>query len=103
MNIRPLRDLLVIRRAPGYAPPETIGGIFLPDYRKSHDEPGILLRNATGAVCEVLAAGPKAEVKVGQLVHVKDYGGHLAGDEVTVKGETVVIIRERDLNGLVVT
>jgi co-chaperonin GroES (HSP10) len=98
--IRPLRDLLVIRRAPGHEPPEMLGGIHLPDYRTRTDEPGIRLSNATGAVCEVLAAGPKCDVKVGQLVHVKDYGGHLAGDEFTHDGKTLTIIRERDLNGI---
>lgn len=88
--IRPLRDLLVIRplKQPGM-----IGLIHIPDTERCRDK--------TGVWAEVVAAGPKVELAhVGTKVHVAAYGSHLAGDEVTVDGEVLTLIRERDINGV---
>lgn len=89
--IRPLRDLIVIRPL---AVPGKVGLIHLPDLGMSS--------NKSGCVCEVIAAGPKVEAAfVGVKVHVPAYGSHPAGDEVVCEGETLTIIRERDINGIV--
>ena len=89
-TIRPLRDLLVIR---ALVQPGMIGGIHIPDSG--------LQRDKTGVWAEVVAAGPDVELaKVGTRVHVCAYGSHLAGDEIVVGGETVTMIRERDVNGV---
>lgn len=90
--IRPLRDLLVIR--PIGKPPGKIGDIYIPDLGTS--------QNKNGCICEVLAAGPKVELaKVGSHVHVMAYGEKPAGDEVTINGEKCIMIRERDITGVV--
>ena len=88
--IRPLRDLLIIRpdRTPGM-----VGLIHLPDLVTSG--------NKSSCICTVVAAGPKVELAtVGKKVLVESYGIKPAGDEVTVDGETMTMIRERDLVGV---
>ena len=88
--IRPLRDILVIRpdKQPG-----TIGLLHLPDMGTSS--------NKSGCVCEVLAAGPKVELaKVGTKVLVPAYGSHPAGEEVICDGQRVILLRERDIHGI---
>lgn len=89
--IRPLRDLLVIQpeKTPG-----KIGLIHLPDMGTS--------QNKSGCICRVMAAGPKAVLaKVGDRILVQAYGSHPAGDEVMVDGETMTMIRERDIDGVI--
>ncbi len=88
--IRPLRDLLVIQpeKTPGM-----VGLLHLPDLSTS--------RNKSTVVCKVLAAGPKVTTAtVGSRVVVESYGIHPAGDEVIVNGQTLAMIRERDIVGL---
>lgn len=88
--IRPLRDYLVLRPL---AQPGMIGRIHIPDSE--------MLRDKTGVWCEVVAAGPTVELaKVGWEVHVTAYGSHPAGVEVEHAGEKLVVIRERDVNGV---
>lgn len=88
--IRPLRDLLLLRPL---AKPGMIGSIHIPDFEKQ--------ANKTGGWCEVVAAGPKVELAhVGKRVHIAAYGAHWAGDEVIVEGEKLVLIRERDIDGV---
>ncbi len=108
--ISPLRDLLLLRpiEAPG-----RLGLLWVPDIGKSG--------NKSSVVCDVLAVGPgwherhfegpkkgllrarfnKMTVKPGDKVSIAAYGGHFAGDEVEHNGEILVLIRERDINGLV--
>lgn len=88
--IRPLRDLLVIRpdKTPGM-----VGLIHLPDLVTSG--------NKSSCVCTVVAAGPRVELAtVGSKVLVESYGIKPAGDEVECEGETLTMIRERDLVGV---
>lgn len=107
--IRPLRDLLVIRpeKTPGM-----IGALHVPDIGLSG--------NKATCVCEVMAAGPgfhprihdgrkkglyrerfvPTQSKVGDRVLVESYGSHPAGDEVICDGETLVMVRERDIVGI---
>jgi co-chaperonin GroES (HSP10) len=88
--IRPLRDLLVIRpeKTPG-----KVGLLHLPDMGSSS--------NKSGCICKVVAAGPKTVLaKVGDRILVQAYGSHPAGDEVMCDGETLTMIRERDIDGV---
>lgn len=88
--IRPLRDLLVLRPK---AKPGMVGLIIIPDSGKQRDK--------TGGFCEVMAAGPLAtETPVGTVVHVTAYGDKFAGEEVNCGGETLLMIRARDVNGV---
>ena len=73
--------------------PGKVGLIFIPDMGTSS--------NKTGCVCTVVAAGPEAtEVHVGDKVLVQAYGSHPAGDEVTINGVVHTMIRQRDLDGV---
>ena len=114
--ITPLRDQLVLRplKEPG-----KLGLLYVPDIGMSG--------NKNSAVCEVLAVGPgdyrrrplKREeedrgcimgkrfgdlvpctAKAGDKVMVACYGTHFAGDEVNIGGEKFIIIRERDILGI---
>lgn len=107
--IRPLRDLLVIKpeKEPGM-----LGLLVIPDMGTSS--------NKTSCVCKVMAVGPgfhpviqegnnkgllrshfvKTTAKVGDRVLVPAYGSHPAGDEVICDGETMTMIQERDIVGI---
>ncbi len=95
MNIRPLRDRLLVKRL---AEEETSkGGIIIPDSAKEVPAEG-----------EVIAAGPgkkddngniiALEVAVGNKVLFSKY----AGTEVKINGEEHLIMGEDDILGLVV-
>jgi co-chaperonin GroES (HSP10) len=89
--IRVLGDMLVLEPL---TTPGVLGGIIIPDKGN--------LRDATGGFCRVLSAGPKCVLaKIGDKVHVKAYGSHFAGDEYEHEGKKVVLIRERDVTGVV--
>jgi co-chaperonin GroES (HSP10) len=89
--IRPLRDVLFLR--PSTEALGMVGLIHMPEISK--------LSCKTTAVCEVVAAGPKArDVKVGSKVRVEVYDKHYAGDEAVVEGEKLIVIRERDIVGI---
>ena len=89
--IRPMRDVLVLRPL---TRPGMVGLIVIPDSGRQRDK--------TGGYCEVVAAGPKSVLaKEGAIVHVTAYGDHYAGEEFQHEGETLVLIRERDINGVV--
>ncbi len=91
--MKPLRDMLLLTDK---IPPGMIGLILVPDIGTS--------ANKSGCFCEVLAAGPKCElVKVGDTVHVSAYGSHPASElELEYQGKKCFLIRERDVNGVVV-
>jgi co-chaperonin GroES (HSP10) len=89
--IRPLGDNLVLEvlNAPG-----KVGGLYMPDTGR--------LSEATGVYCRVLGRGPKCkDVVVGDTVHLKAYGQHPAGIEIKHEDKNLVMIRERDINGIV--
>lgn len=74
-------------------PPGKVGLIHIPDTGK--------LSQATGSRALVLAAGPEArQATQGSEVWVKAYGSHLAGDEIEHDGEKLILIRERDVDGV---
>jgi chaperonin GroES len=64
-----------------------------------------------GTRCEVIAAGPgrlqpsgdriPMEVRVGDHIHLTAYGTTAAGAEVIVRGEKLIMVRARDINGIV--
>lgn len=94
--IRPLRDYLVLQplEKPGMA-----GALYLPDMKS--------LDSKNGLRALVIAAGPECgpdkfwKVKVGDEVHVTAYGTTAAGAKIKLGDETVILIRARDINGVV--
>ena len=89
MKIKPLSDRVLIQ--PNPAEEKTAAGLIIPDTAKEKPLAG-----------KVVAVGPgtsevKMEVKVGdQVLYGKD-----AGTEVTVEGETYLIMRQSDIFAII--
>jgi chaperonin GroES len=94
MKLRPLQDLVVIRRVA--AEEKTVGGIFIPDTAQEKPVEG-----------EIVAAGPGARSEDGKIrpldVEVGDrvLFGKWSGTEIKLDGEELIIIKESDLLGVV--
>ena len=94
MKLRPLQDLVVIRRVA--AEEKTTGGIFIPDTAQEKPVEG-----------EIVAAGPGARSEDGKVhplgVEVGDrvLFGKWSGTEIKLDGEELIIIKESDLLGVV--
>ncbi len=89
MNIKPLSDRVLIQ--PNPAEEKTAAGLIIPDTAKEKPLAG-----------KVVAVGPgtsevKMEVKVGDTVLYGKY----AGTEVTVDGETYLIMRQSDIFAII--
>ena len=87
-KITPLHDRVIVK--PAAAEEKTASGIIIPDTAKEKPQRG-----------EVLAAGPgktdePVTVKAGDTVLYGKY----AGTEITIDGETVLIMRESDILGI---
>ncbi|NKL07108.1 co-chaperone GroES [Rhizobium leguminosarum] len=96
MKFRSLHDRVVIRRAEGDV--KSKGGIIIPDTAKEKPQQG-----------EVVAVGPGLRDKSGNLVPLDVEVGDLilfgkwSGTEVTIDGETLLIMKETDIMGIVET
>jgi len=95
MNIRPLRDRLLVKRL---AEEETTkGGIIIPDSAKEVPAEG-----------EVIAVGPGKKDDSGKLIALEVAVGNkvlfskYAGTEIKINGEEHLIMGEDDILGLVV-
>lgn len=89
MKIKPLSDRVLIQ--PNPAEEKTAAGLIIPDTAKEKPLAG-----------KVVAVGPgtsevKMEVKVGDQVLYGKY----AGTEVTVEGETYLIMRQSDIYAII--
>ena len=89
MKIKPLSDRVLIQ--PNPAEEKTAAGLIIPDTAKEKPLAG-----------KVVAVGPgtsevKVEVKVGDQVLYGKY----AGTEVTVEGETYLIMRQSDIFAII--
>ena len=94
MKFRSLHDRVVIRRAEGDV--KSKGGIIIQDTAKEKPQHG-----------EVVAVGPGLRDKSGNLVPLDVEVGDLilfgkwSGTEVTIDGETLLIMNETDIMGIV--
>lgn len=89
MKIKPLSDRVLIQSNP--AEEKTAGGLIIPDTAKEKPLAG-----------KVIAVGPgtsevKMEVKAGDEVLYGKY----AGTEVTIEGETYLIMRQNDILAII--
>ena len=93
MKFRPLHDRVVVRRLD--AEEKTAGGIIIPDTAKEKPMEG-----------EVVAVGPGARNKQGQLVALdvksgdRILFGKWSGTEVKLGGEDLLIMKESDILGV---
>jgi chaperonin GroES len=91
-KLKPLRDCIVVSRIQEKA--KTAGGIYIPDNAKEKPAEGIVFAVGGGRVVD--GARVPLEVKSGDHVLFAKY----AGTEVEVGGETMLIMREDDLLGV---
>lgn len=86
-EVRPLRDYIVVK-PDGIQ--DMLGLLYVPQTGK------------LGGFGTVLRAGSKVEhATVGKRVHLSTYGTHWAGTEIRENGKLLVLIRERDINGII--
>ncbi len=95
MKFSPLHDRIVLRRI---KPEEKIGGIFIPDTVKEKPMEG-----------EVVAVGPGARNEVGAVVKLdvragdRVLFGKWSGTEVKIDGEELLIMKESDVLGIILS
>jgi len=94
MKLRPLQDLVVIRRVA--AEEKTVGGIFIPDTAQEKPVEGEVVAASPGARSEDGKIHP-LDVEVGDRVLF----GKWSGTEIKLDGEELIIIKESDLLGVV--
>ncbi|MFT6311053.1 MAG: chaperonin GroES [Porticoccus sp.] len=93
MNIRPLRDRVVVRR--NEEEQVSAGGIVLTGSAKEKPTQGEVLAVGDGAISDNGDVRPVA-VKVGDAVVFGQY----AGNPVTIDGEELIIMNESDIYGV---
>jgi chaperonin GroES len=93
MNIRPLRDRIIVERVEEET--TTAGGIIIPDSAKEKPQQGIIKAVGKGKVTEDGTVLPM-DVKVGDRVLFGKY----AGSEVKIDGIEYQIMREEDILGV---
>ena len=94
MTVKPLQDRVLIKRLEEET--KTAGGIIIPDNHKEKSTQGEVV--AVGAGYRLQDGTVKAlEVKKGDKVLLAKWGG----TEVKVNGETLVIMKEDEILGIV--
>lgn len=94
MNIRPLRDHVVVRRKDEET--TSAGGIVLPGSAKEKPNQGVVLAVGPGAVSDSGDVRP-VDVKVGDAVLFGQY----SGNAVKIDGEEVIIMKESEIYGVI--
>ena len=93
MNVRPLRDRLLVRRIEEQE--QRIGGIIIPDTAKEKPQLAKVFAVGTGRVNDEGKTIP-LDVKAGEYVLIGKY----AGTEITLDGEEHLIVREDEVLGV---
>ena len=94
MNVRPLRDRVLVTRLEEQE--QRFGGIIIPDTAKEKPQEG-----------EIVAAGPGARDESGKIValDVKEGDrvlfGKWSGTEVKLNGQDLLIMKESDIMGVI--
>ena len=94
MGIRPLADKIVVRVLEDAD--QTSGGIFIPDSAKEKSQKGEVIAVGTGKTLDN-GEKEKMEVKVGDKVLFAKY----AGTDVKYEDETLKILSEKDVLGII--
>src|SRR5690349_21206255 len=93
MNVRPLRDRVLVKRVE--VQEQRIGGIIIPDTAKEKPQQAKVIAVGKGRVTdkgEVIAL----DVKVGDFVLIGKYAGY----EIKLDGEEYLIVREEEILGI---
>lgn len=94
MKIRPLHDRILVKRIEEET--TTKGGIIIPDTAKEKPQEGRVVAVGTGKPLEDGSVRP-LDVKTGDKVLFGKY----SGNEVTLDGDELVIIREEDVLAII--
>jgi chaperonin GroES len=94
MNCRPLHDRLVVRRLDDGE--QTVGGIIIPDSAKEKPQRGTVIAAGSGTIRDDGTRVP-LDVTPGDLILFGKY----AGQELTLDGEALLIMRESDVLAVV--
>ncbi len=93
MDYKPLYDKILVRRAE--AESVSKGGIIIPEAAKRKTRHGKVLAVGSGRVLEDGQIRP-LDVKVGDIVFFRG----TSGDEVGIDGETLVMLKEDDVEAV---
>jgi chaperonin GroES len=93
MNVRPLRDRMLVRRIEEQE--QRVGGIIIPDSAKEKAQMARVVAVGNGRVNDKGAVIP-LDVKAGEYVLLGKY----AGTEITLNGEEFLIVREDEVLGV---
>ena len=91
MNLQPLDDRIVVR--PSEAEETTASGLVIPDTAKEKPQQGEVLAVGPGRRADSSGELIPMEVKVGDTVVYSKYGG----TEITIEGEDLLILNQRDV------
>ncbi len=93
MNVRPLRDRLLVKRLEEEE--QRVGGIIIPDTAKEKPQQGKVVAAGNGRLTDEGKVIP-LDVKVGDTILFGKY----SGSEIKVDGEEYLIIREEEVLGV---
>jgi chaperonin GroES len=94
LNIRPLRDRLIVRRADEEE--KSAGGIIIPDSAKEKPQEAEVVAIGSGRVDETGKVVP-LDVKVGDRVLFSKY----SGTDIKINNEDYLILQESDVQAVV--
>ncbi len=94
MKFRPLHDRVLVRRIE--EDDTTAGGIIIPDTAKEKPQEGEVIAAGSGNKAEDGTIIP-LDVKAGDLILFGKY----SGNEVTIDGEELLIMKESDILGII--
>jgi chaperonin GroES len=94
MKIRPLDDGVVIK--PLEAAEKTAGGIYLPDTAKEKPQAGKIIATGPGKLLDNGKRSPMNIKKNDEVLFPK-----YIGNDVEIDGEKYVILKERDILGII--
>jgi len=94
MNVRPLRDRILVKRLEEEE--QKVGGIIIPDTAKEKPQQGKVVAAGKGRVSDKGETFP-LDVKVGDTVLFGKY----AGTEIKLDGEEFLIVREEEVLGVI--
>jgi len=94
MNVRPLRDRILVKRIEEAE--QRVGGIIIPDTAKEKPQQGRVVAAGNGRVTDDGKVLP-LDVKAGDTILFGKY----SGTEIKLDGEEYLIIREEEVLGVV--
>ena len=94
MNVRPLRDRVLVTRLEEQE--QRFGGIIIPDTAKEKPQQGKVVAAGSGRVNDKGSVQP-LDIKVGDTVLFGKY----SGTEIKIEGQDYLILREDEVLGVV--